>query len=175
MELGDRTTSWVIPTAFSVIALRQISNRRLKRTAEVVERIEMGISMLLDRTCPGGGWNAGNGMAFGASYAPYIDATAIALLALGGYQKESAVWASLAWLVNRLPGCPSPYSLAWGMLALAEYQDISSEINEALGRTMKQLTALLERAADTDDICTLAICALALEAVEGERVFEVRT
>jgi hypothetical protein len=89
-------TSWVIPAAFRVIVLRQISNRRLKRTAKVSERIGMGISMLLDRMCPGGGWSAGNGMAFGVPYAPYIDATAIALLALGGHEKEPAV--GLHWL-----------------------------------------------------------------------------
>ena len=57
--------------------------------------------MLLDRMCRGGGWNAGNGVAFGVPYAPYIEATAIALLALGGHKKEPGVHASLAWLVNR--------------------------------------------------------------------------
>lgn len=169
------TTSWVIPTAFSVIALRQISSHRLKRTADVSERIGMGISMLLDRMCPGGGWNAGNGMAFGVAYTPYIDATAIALLALGGYEKEPGVRASLIWLVNRVSGCPSPYSLAWGILALAAYRNISSEANETLGRTAKELATRIEdETRPTYDVCTLATCALALEAVEGDSVFEVR-
>lgn len=169
------TTSWAIPTAFSLIALRQAKTRSVNRTADLDLRTKMGTSMLLDRMCPGGGWNAGNGVAFGVPYAPYIDATAVALLALGGHPKEPGVQASLAWLVNRLPGCPSPYSLAWGVLALAAYRDISSEVNETLARATKELTALIETGVGTDDICTLAACALALEASEGNNVFEVRT
>jgi len=77
--------------------------------------------------------------------------------------------------VNRIPGCPSPYSLAWGVLALAAHRDISGEVNETLGRATKELTVLIRRAVGTDDICTLAACALALEASEGDNVFEVRT
>ena len=168
------TTSWVIPTAFSLIALRQISNRGLNRSACVTERIDMAISMLLDRMCPGGGWNAGNGVAFGVAYSAYIDATAVAVLALAGRENEPGVRTSLAWLVNRLPGCPSPYSLAWGTLALTAYRDVSRGIKETLARTTNELAAMIERAAGLDDVCTGAVCALALEAVEGDNVFEVR-
>ena len=168
------TTSWVIPTAFTLIALQQIRARSPNKTKAVFERINVGVSMLLDRTCPSGGWNAGNGTAFGVPYAPYIDATGIALLALGEHKKEPSVEASLAWLVNRLPVCRSPYSLAWGIIALAVYREISSEVNETVGRATNELTALIEKGVGTNDICTLAVCALALEAVEGDNVFEVR-
>ena len=48
----------------------------------------LGTSMLLDRMCPGGGWNSGNGVAFGVPLAPHIDATSIALLALIGHEEE---------------------------------------------------------------------------------------
>jgi hypothetical protein len=168
------TTSWVIPTAFTLIALQQIKGRGLSPTTGVVERIDNGVSMLLDRACPRGGWNAGNGTAFGMPYAPYIDATGIALLALGEHKKEPSVEASLAWLVNRLPRCRSPYSLAWGILALATYREISSEVDETVGRATNELTALIEKGVATNDICTLAVCALALEAAEGDNVFEVR-
>lgn len=168
------TTSWVIPTAFNLIALRQMKERGLNTTPELTERISIGSSMLLDRMCPGGGWNAGNAVAFGIPYAPYIDATAIALLALDERQTQPGVRASLAWLVNRLPGCRSPYSLAWGILALAAYREISSEVNETVGRATNELTALIEKGAGTNDICTLAACVLALEASEGDNVFKVR-
>jgi len=87
---------------------------------------------------------------------------------------QPGVRASLAWLVTRLSGCPSPYSLAWGIIALAGYQDISREIHEMLDRTTRELMALLDSASGTDDICTLAICALALDAAKGDNVFEVR-
>jgi hypothetical protein len=168
------TTSWAIPTAFSLIALREAKRRDLNRSPGLIERIDIGVSMLLDRACPRGGWNAGNGMAFGVPFAPYIDATAIVLLALSEHKKEPGVRSSLDWLVERLPGCPSPYSLAWGILALAAYREMSGKVNETVGRATKELTALIEREVGTDDVCTLAICALALEAVGGDNVFEVR-
>ena len=168
------TTSWAIPTAFSVIALRQVRNRGINLKAEVIERIELGVSMLFDRMCPGGGWNAGNGVAFGVKCAAYIDATAIALLALAGHEKEPSVQTSLTWLLNRLPGCPSPYSLAWGILALAAYRNVSSEVSETVDRGTMELTALIENATGTCEKCTLAVCALAFEAAEGDNVFEVR-
>jgi hypothetical protein len=168
------TTSWVIPTAFALIALQQIKSRGLNPTGSVVERIDIGITMILDRMCPGGGWNAGNGMAFGVPYAAYIDATGIALLALAGHKEELGVRASLGWLLNRLPGCPSPYSLAWGILALTAYREISSEVSETVDRATKALTALIEKGVGTDDVCTLAVCVLALDAAEGDNVFKVR-
>ena len=167
------TTSWVIPTAFSLIALRQIRNRGLYHSACMIERIDMAVSMLLDRMCPGGGWNAGNGVAFGIAYSAYIDTTAVSLLALAGHENESGVRTSLAWLVNRLPGCPSPYSLAWGTLALAAYRAFSREIKETLARTTNELAAMIERETGLD-ACTVAVCALALETLEGDNVFEVR-
>ena len=39
-------------------------------------------SRVLDRACPDGGWNAGNGVVYGVPLAPHLDDTAIALLAL---------------------------------------------------------------------------------------------
>lgn len=99
--------------------------------------------------------------------------TAIALVALGEHQEAPAVQASLHWLGQRLPGCRSPYSLAWGILALAEYRNTSSQVKEALDRATRALMDLLDRAGDTSDVCTLAACALALQAVEGDRVFGV--
>lgn len=168
------TTSWIIPTAFSLIALRQSRSHGLNKTAELEDRIAIGSSMLLDRMCPGGGWNAGNKSAFGVGYSAYIDATAIALLALGGHEHEPGVRNSLAWLANRLPGCPSPYSLAWGILALAAYRAVSREAAKTLVSTSDKLAALAEKARGAGDPCTVALCALAHEAAAGDNVFEVR-
>jgi hypothetical protein len=109
------TTSWVVPTAFALIALQQARQRGHNKTAQLIERVDLGTSMLLDRMCLGGGWNSGNGIAFGVPLAPHIDTTSIALLALTGHEEERAVQSSLHWLVNRLAGCPSPCSLAWGI------------------------------------------------------------
>jgi hypothetical protein len=168
------TTSWVIPTAFALIALRQASQRGYNNTVRLAERVALGRSMLLDRMCPGGGWNSGNGVAFGVALEPHIDATSIALLALIGHEKEQGVQRSLHWLVNRLAGCPSPYSLAWGVLAIAAYRRICPEARESLRYRAEELMRLTENAASTEDSCTLAVSALALEAVNGDSVFEVR-
>ena len=131
--------------------------------------------MLLDRMCPGGGWNSGNGVAFGVPLAPHIDATSIALLALTRHEEEPGVQRSLHWLVNRLAGCPSPYSLAWGVLASAAYRRSSPEGSERLRGRAEELMRLTENATSIEDNCTLAVSALALEAIDGDNVFEVRT
>jgi hypothetical protein len=167
------TTSWVIPTAFSIIALQQVRNAGLSLDGRLSERVTLGIGMLLDRMCPGGGWNAGNGIAFGMAFAPYIDATSIALLALQGH-KNSAVNASLSWLSARLGDCPSPYSLGWGILALAAYHK-ETEIRQALVNASNALIEAIEKDRTALDTGTLAICTLALEAVDGDNVFAART
>jgi hypothetical protein len=84
------TTSWVIPTAFSLMALRK-ANRRFSAAPDFTRRIRLGTAMLLNRMCPGGGWNAGNSVAFGVPYSPYMDATSIALLSLRGHEDQPGV------------------------------------------------------------------------------------
>jgi len=163
------TTSWVIPTAFALIALQQARQRGDNKTAQLTERVNLGTSMLLDRMCPGGGWNSGNGVAFGVPLAPHIDATAIALLALTRHQEDQGVQRSLHWLVNRLAGCPSPYSLAWGVLAIAAYRRITPEGRDNLRVRVEELMRLIP---SIEDNCTLAVSALALEAINGSSVFE---
>jgi hypothetical protein len=165
------TTSWVIPTAFALVALQQARQRGDNKTAQLTERVNLGTSMLLDRMCPGGGWNSGNGVAFGVPLAPHIDATAIALLALTRHQEDQGVQRSLHWLVNRLAGCPSPYSLAWGVLAIAAHRRISPEGRDNLRVRVEELMRLIP---SIEDNCTLAVSALALEAINGSSVFEVR-
>ncbi len=169
------TTSWVIPTAFALIALRQARQRGYNKTAQLIERVDLGTRMLLDRMCPGGGWNSGNGIAFGVPLAPHIDATSIALLALTGHEEEQAVQSSLHWLEDHLMGCPSPYSLAWGSLASAAYRRSGPEASERLRGRAEELMRLTENATNIEDNCTLAVSALALEAIDGDNVFEVRT
>ena len=92
-----------------------------------------------------------------------------------GREKEQEVQRSLHWLVNRLVGCPSPYSMAWGVLAIAAYRRICPETRASLRDRAEELMRLTENAASTEDSCTLAVSALALQAVNGESVFEVRT
>src|SRR5215471_475270 len=79
------TNSWVVPTAFSILALNQAGSGALQSGKH---RIEVGVQMLFDRACPGGGWNAGNGIVYGRAMSPHPDDTAIALLALVRHQNE---------------------------------------------------------------------------------------
>ena len=56
------TTSWVIPTAFSIISLRQARQHGLNRTAELAERVDAGLQHAVRPNVPGrrmefGQWN----------------------------------------------------------------------------------------------------------------------
>src|SRR5438093_9886466 len=106
---------WVIPTALSLIALRQ--SFPCCRSDQLTNRIQLGIEMLRDRACPQGGRNAGNGLVFGAALKPHIDSTAIALLALSEDAHPAAVQ-GLNWLRQSCIDCSSVYSLAWSAIAL---------------------------------------------------------
>jgi hypothetical protein len=104
------TCSWVVPTAFAVLALKQSFPGY--RPHKVTFRIQRGVEMLLDRACPGGGWNAGNGVVYGQQMIPHIDVTAIALLALQGEQPTEITMYSLAGLESEAHACHAPWSLA---------------------------------------------------------------
>jgi len=123
--------------------------------------------MLLDRVCPNGGWNAGNGVVYGVPLAPHLDDTAIALLALRGQKQTPVVSASLSWLEDRSLCCAAPLSLAWSILAL-----------RAHGQTVTRQTqhlANIAGAAQIHDNATLATVALALGRANGKNVFEVQS
>ena len=169
------TTSWVVPTAFSVIALRWARERDSCRDAQLSRRVDLGTSMLLDRMCPGGGWSSGNGVAFGVPLAPHLDATSLALLALKEYERHPSFQVSLHWLVNHLAGCQSAYSMAWGILAMAAFREVSPEAQDSLYRRAQELIQLMEQTAEAVDNAALAVCILALQAIAGDNIFEVRT
>jgi prenyltransferase/squalene oxidase-like repeat protein len=130
------TVSWVIPTALSLIALKQ--SLPCCRIEWVIDRIQLGTEMLRDRACPQGGWNAGNGIVFGAALTPHIDATSIALLALVDDPDGTAAQ-GLAWLRQASIGCSSVYSLAWSVLAFATHRD------PALDQCVERLAAVLSK------------------------------
>jgi squalene cyclase len=114
------TVSWVIPTAYSLLGLRQASAAHGEKLRQL--RIRRGIEMLYDRICPGGGWNAGNGVVYGSALAPHLDATAIALLALAPESANGSIDRSLEWLERSEPECFAPWSDGWSILALGAYR-----------------------------------------------------
>jgi hypothetical protein len=147
------TNSWVVPTALAILALTQSGATSSKVSKR---RVELGIQMLLDRCCPGGGWNAGNGIVYGCPMAPHSDDTAIALLALSSYSREPIVKASVDWLACVAPRLSAPWSLAWSILALAAHQQ-------------RPIDSLVQRLSgwpglkEVEDNSTLAVSCLALD------------
>jgi hypothetical protein len=157
------TVSWVVPTAFSLIALGQLAP--CCRTERAAHRIQLGKEMLRDRACPQGGWNAGNGTVFGSALAPHIDTTAIALLALTDGNDPTAL-RGFDWLRQASMRCSSAYSLAWSAIAFTLLRD----------RALDEGIAYLSRALHSTDIVTetLSLGAIALKAAEGKgNPFEV--
>src|SRR5579863_2659630 len=90
------SASWVIPTAFSIIALKQHTVCNRLEASE--KRINLGVEMLSDRVCVAGGWNAGNSVVYGVPLRPHVEATAIALLALQDEHRNVMIDKSLEWL-----------------------------------------------------------------------------
>ena len=162
------TVSWVIPTAFSVIALSQTRAGLGRQGRSVRRRTDLGRAMLLDRACESGGWNAGNSSVYGVPLRPQPDATAIALLALPEKSRDGRVSEALNYLCVKAPVCRSPYSLAWSTLALLLFRDSVPAIGSAAESTIRALYALTDI---PSDVCTLAACCLAIGALGGRHVF----
>ena len=156
------TNSWVVPTAFAVLALARFPRSWAVEQSEFRRR--RGIEMLLDRVCPGGGWNAGNGVVYGRALAAHPDDTAVALLALKNCSDEPAVSRSLAWLEDCTSTLSSLWSLAWSALALAAHSRCVRRLVSALAEDVHPI--------DIQDNATLAVLALALDS---ERSFLLLT
>jgi len=148
------TVSWVVPTAFAILALKQIpcpcSGFEL-----VSGRVDRAVEMLLDRACPGGGWNAGNGIVYGAAVRPHPDDTAIALLALRDRPHDRIVKISVQYLERTAPALTAPWSLAWSILALAAHQRPITWLRSTL-LAIPDLSYI-------EDNSTLALVSLALD------------
>lgn len=166
------TVSWVVPTAISLITLERARRRGLAGGRELDNRLRLGIEMLFDRACSGGGWNAGNSLVYGVPLRPHIDATAIALAALRPYYHQPIVRASLTWLLDCIQ-CPSAYSLSWLVLAISTYQELRSDITPALVTARDRLAALVDDTRGIQDTSTIALAALALGVGPSDNPLEV--
>ena len=156
--------SWVIPTAFTLVALKQFT--ACARSALADGRIRTGIDMLLDRACLGGGWNAGNSVVYGVPLAAHVEPTAIALLALQDGPRTELVHQSVAWLKARAAELQSVSSLAWAILALFIYQERIHALKERLSRLVGDGARIRNNA-------TLALAILALRCGEEIHPFAV--
>jgi hypothetical protein len=158
------SASWVIPTAFSIIAIEQFTV--CNRSEESEKRIHLGVEMLLDRECVDGGWNSGNSLVYGVPLRPHVEATAIALLALQDEQRTEMVQKSLSWLRQNAASVDSVSSLAWCILTLFVYQ-------EPIGGLRNRLATIIGNGRDIRNNATLATALLALKCGEMIHPFVV--
>jgi hypothetical protein len=113
----EGTSSWVEPTAHTLIALKQAYAKL--PAPEVTERVRSGEALLLDVRCKDGGWNYGSPWALGEDQRSYPETTALALLGIQG-RPEAARSIDLAksWLQET----PSSLARAWITIALRLHQ-----------------------------------------------------
>jgi hypothetical protein len=150
--------SWVIPTGLMMIALKQYVY--CKPRAEASRRLRLGAQMLLDRSCPGGGWNAGNSMVYGVPLAAHVESTAIALLGLQGEPDHPVIRAGMDWLEKQALAEQGMASLSWTVLCLAAY---GREIEVVQAKIAEQLH---DASALPSNTATLALGLLALRCQE---------
>ena len=158
------SASWVIPTAFSIIAIKQFTVCNRSEASE--KRIHLGVDMLLDRACVDGGWNSGNSVVYGVPLRPHVEATAIALLALQDERRSDVIQRSLAWLNEEIPRVDSVSSLAWCILSLFVYQESVEELKN-------RLATIMGDGRDIRNNATLATALLALKCGEMIHPFVV--
>ena len=108
------TFGWVEPTAWALMALHKVGMGNSPRAIE-------GRKLLLDRKIPSGGWNYGNRVVLASELLPFVDTTALALMALHGYVSLDQVASSLDLLERILASSETPYSLALIAMTLRLY------------------------------------------------------
>jgi hypothetical protein len=158
------SVSWVIPTAFSIIAIKQFT--ACNRSEAPEKRIRLGVDMLLDRACVDGGWNSGNSVVYGVPLRAHVEATAIALLALQDERRSELIQRSLAWLKKEVARVDSVSSLAWCILSLFVYQ-------ESVEALKNRLATIMGDGRDIRNNATLATGILALKCGEMIHPFVV--
>jgi len=114
------TFSWVEPTTYAMLALKGPGGYGASRRART--RIEEAEAMLLDRVCPGGGWNYGNKRVLDVDLEPYPDTTALALLALQRNPRDPAIEDGFRALDRLMDARASGLALGLGALARRAWQ-----------------------------------------------------
>jgi hypothetical protein len=114
-----RTSSWVEPTAFALLALQHAPHETLPPAAR--RRQQLAKALLYDRMCLGGGWNSGNARVYGVAGEPLVVPTVWTLLALRGNAQRAENSSSLAWLEGYIPNIRGAGSQALAHVCLKAY------------------------------------------------------
>ncbi|HUP01912.1 MAG TPA: prenyltransferase/squalene oxidase repeat-containing protein [Gemmatimonadota bacterium] len=134
------TFSWVEPTAYALMALKTL-RAELPRDAAHTS-IHEGERMILDRMCPGGGWNYGNSRVLDEDLWPYPDTTALALIALKGRPEGAESRASLAALGRMLEHNDSALATSLAILCFHRYGRDVAPLRARLIKSFGGLAAL---------------------------------
>ncbi len=110
------TFSWVEPTAWCLLALKQWARTRESLVDRA--RVADGEAVLMDRCSPSGGWNYGNSNMLGKELHPYVSTTAIALMAMQDRTDLAAVRRSSDFLERNMLSERSGLALSLSLLAL---------------------------------------------------------
>jgi hypothetical protein len=159
---APRTFSWVEPTSYALIALKQM--RSYLGGTNVEERIYQGELMIYDRKCDGGGWNYGNSKVFGEALWPYPDVTAVGLIALQDHKISQANQESLGALRRMMQETDSGLALCWATICLSIYGDDTHEWKRRIKKRF-QMTGFL------GETKTLALSLIA--SVDDAKAFRV--
>jgi len=108
------TSSWIEPTAHTLVALKRARKRLHDR--RMAWRIREGEGMVLARRCSDGGWNHGAPHTFHIDAPSYPESTALALLGLQGRRRE--IGPSLKLARAQWRAAESPLASAWLSIAL---------------------------------------------------------
>jgi hypothetical protein len=107
------TTSWVEPTAHTLVALKKAASKI--SSADLNDRVRLGEAQLLDIRCRDAGWNYGSREALGVDLPSYPETTALALL---GLQGRPGLGNSLDTARRMAAETKSPMASAWLTIAL---------------------------------------------------------
>ncbi len=130
----DGTHSWLEPTALAILALA-------REGLGHHPRVRQGVSLILDRAIPSGGWNYGNKAVFGRVLRPQPGPTGIALLALTGrVDRSPATTAAVDYLRATLPTLRAAVSLGWGVLGLRAHGACPAAAQSWLAEAYAQCT-----------------------------------
>ena len=126
----DGTFSWVEPTAWCLLALKQwsaTSGAGGDRARAVVAE-----QLLVDRCIAKGGWNYGNSNMLGQELKPFVPTTALALLSLQDRKSLPEVARSVAFLEREATSERSGTALALALMALRAYGRSTAAVRDTL-------------------------------------------
>jgi hypothetical protein len=118
------TFSWVEPTAWALLALRLAGKESHPRAVE-------GREILKDRWIQDQGWNLGNKIVYNNVLIPFLDTTALAILALSE-KEQDLIEKNLTILENNLDQAQSFYSQAWIGICLKHFRRMPDSLRSTL-------------------------------------------